>query len=45
MSDQEYKHPILSRLKSDIKTICDLHTKGTLIIDGEIKGNIVGDII
>ena len=45
MSNQEYKHPIPSRLKSDIKTTGDLHTKGTLIINGEIKVDIVGDII
>ena len=45
MSNQEYKHPLPSRLKSDIKTTGDLHTKGTLIINGEIKVDIVGDII
>ena len=45
MSNQEYKHPLPSRLKSDIKITGDFHTKGTLIINDEIKVDIVGDII
>ena len=34
MSNQEYKHPLPSPLKSYINTIGDLHKKDTLIING-----------